>query len=71
MRGQSNLTLYEIFFELEIGISDRFPSLNPFTIRRTRSSEVFILVERLSNYNSYQGKKSKSKNRRLAGDNWF
>lgn len=67
-----NLSLYEIFFELEVGLCERFPSLSPFDIRRTRGHEVFLLMERLAGYNKRNKKGVHTTQvRRPAGDNWF
>lgn len=58
---------------MEVGISERFPSLSPVTVRRTRAAEVFTLIRRLNNYNAYRTKDSGKKKiiRRPAGDDWF
>lgn len=72
------MSLYEIFFELEISLIERFPSLTPFTVRQTKATEVFLLIRRLNNYTEYKDKDYKIKNnkpvkviRRPAGDDWF
>lgn len=72
------MSLYEIFFELEIILIERFPSLTPFTIRQTKATEVFLLIRRLDNYSEYKDKDIKIKDnkpvkviRRPAGDDWF
>lgn len=69
--GQSNLSLYEIFFEIELNISESFPGLNPFKIRREKAKEVFLLIRRLNNYNHKSKKKKKMKIRKPASDSWF
>lgn len=58
---------------MEVSISEQFPGLSPFTIRREKATEVFLLMRRLSNYNQYQAINSGKKNiiRRPAGDDWF
>lgn len=76
MPGQSDLSLYETFFEMEINLSDRFTALTPIVIRRSRASEIFLLIRRLSIYNE---KKNSDTNpvtgakviRIPAGDTWF
>ena len=63
-----------MFFEMEISICERFPSLSPFDVRQERASEVFLLVRRMNNYNAYQSKNTKGNKkivRRRAGDDWF
>ena len=58
---------------MELSICDRFNSLSPFAVRRTKASEVFLLIRRMNNYNHYKTKKNSKKNviRRAASDNWF
>ena len=67
------MSLYEVFFEMEINICDRFPALSPFDVRRTKGAEVFLLMRRLNNYSDYQKKDSGKKKviRKKAGDDWF
>jgi len=56
---------------MELSLSERFPSLSPFSIRKERASEVFLLIRRLNNSTSKNNKKKSTKIRRPAGDNWF
>lgn len=63
------MTLYEIFFELEVGMCERFPALTPFEVRRQRAHEVFLLISRLYGYNKNNSKPKQI--RKPAGDNWF
>lgn len=65
------MSLYDMFFELELNICDRFPNLSPFDVRKQRVREVFLLVRRLNNFNSKKTKEIKRQTRRPAGDNWF
>ena len=72
------MTLYETFFEMELSICERFPSLTPFQVRRERATEVFLLVRRLNNHTEKQSKQNTQLNkddkkviRRPAGDDWF
>ena len=63
-----------MIFDIEVSISDRFPSLNPIEIRKTRASEIFLLIKRLGRKNRRETKKKNKKQniiRRPAGDNWF
>ena len=55
---------------MELTLCERFPSLNPFQIRKEKACEVFLLLRRLRNNNEKQHKKT-NKIRRPAGDNWF
>ena len=59
--------LYQAFFDLQMSICEKFPSMSPFDVRRERLSEVFLLMRRLKT----QNKGAKKKQRRPAGDNWF
>lgn len=58
-----------------MALAGRFPSLDPFQIRRQRASVVFEMVRRLNDYDARQktekGTKTKKKIRRPAGDDWF
>ena len=59
---------------MEIGICNRFPALTPFSIRREKAHEVFLLINRLHSYNKNvdeNGQRKPRKIRRPAGDNWF
>lgn len=56
---------------MELTISERFPGLNPISIRREKAKEVFLLIRRLKNDNKIQRQQKKSKRRKPAGDNWF
>ena len=63
-----------MIFDIEVSISERFPSLNPIEIRKTRASEIFLLIKRLGRKNRRETKKKNKKQnitRRPAGDNWF
>ena len=70
--------MYEIFFEMELIIVRRFPSVSPFQIRREKAAEVFRFVKRLIRYDRRQAEQKKTEEsgdgkviRRPAGDNWF
>ena len=74
------MSLYELFFQMELNISDRFPALTPIKIRKTKATEIFLLLRRLTKHNqreqkdaaAYTSKTSGKKIiRRKAGDNWF
>lgn len=40
-----------MFFEMELALCERFPALDPFTLRRTRAAEVFRLMSRINDQN--------------------
>lgn len=67
------MSLYEMFFEMELGLCERFPSLTPFQIRREKAKEVFLLIKRLkqSNINKKETNGKPNVIRRRAGDDWF
>lgn len=66
--------IYDALFEMEMNLSERFPSMTPLMLRREKAREVFLLINR---YNRYSAKeKEKQKNgkriiRKPAGDDWF
>ena len=62
------MPLYEVFFDLELNLCERFPALTPFQIRKEKASEVFLLIKRLNDKGIH---KKINKIRRPAGDNWF
>lgn len=55
---------------MEVNLCERFSGVTPFSIRREKAREVFILLKR---FNRYARKKKGKKTiiRRPAGDNWF
>lgn len=54
---------------MEMVISERFPCLSPFDIRKQRAYEVFLLIRRLNEYSLNKNKPKKI--RRKANDDWF
>jgi hypothetical protein len=56
---------------LEIEICNRFPAITPFSIRKEKISDVFLLVRRLRIYDQANIDKKKKKKRRPASDSWF
>lgn len=42
------VSLYELFFELEDNLCQRYSGLTPFDVRREKVSEVFLLVKRIN-----------------------
>ena len=73
------MTLYEVFFEVEMTLSERFTNLNPIIIRKEKAKEIFLLIRRLNNYTEKQNeeyrkthtKSGKKVIRRKAQDDWF
>lgn len=71
--GVVNTPIYELLFDLECSLCERFQALTPFQIRREKAKEVFLLIKRLNKKNKENFKKKNKKKviRRPAGDNWF
>lgn len=40
--------MYEVFFDLEDNLCQRYPALTPFIVRRERVGEVFLLINRIN-----------------------
>ena len=70
-----DLSLFDLFFNLEVSLCERFPSLSPFDLRREKASEVFLLTRRLQKYNENKKKTHTPEGKRIiykkAGDTWF
>ena len=58
---------------MEVSICEKFGAVSPFSIRREKAREVFLLIRRLNSYNTQRKAKKSSRNsiRRPASDNWF
>lgn len=70
---EDDTPIYDALFEMEMNLSERFPSMTPLTLRKEKAHEVFLLLNR---FNRYSRKKEKQENgkriiRRPAGDDWF
>ena len=67
-----NTPVYDLLFDMEMGIVNAFPSFTPLSLRREKAREVYTLIVR---YNKYSRKKKKNKGkqiiRRPAPDTWF
>lgn len=68
-----NTPIYQVLFEMEVMLCERFPAFTPISLRREKATEVFNLITR---YNIYSAKKQKNAKkpkiiRRPAGDDWF
>lgn len=50
------MTLYELFFDLELSLIERFPQLTPFSIRKEKACEVWLLLRRLTAHNERKEK---------------
>lgn len=65
----TNLTLYQTYFDFELELCKLFSALTPFSIRKEKAREVFLLMKRLNDANKRQSRPTKIK--RQAGDDWF
>lgn len=68
------MTLYQSLFDLTQNLCKLYPALTPFSVRRERAKEVFLLIKRINTQpKTKDGQKvdSKGRIRRPAGDNWF
>lgn len=66
--------IYDALFEMEMNLSERFPSMTPLTLRREKAREVFLLINRYNRYSAKEKKKQKNGKRIIrkpAGDDWF
>ena len=69
---ESNLTLYQTLFDLQLTICERF-NMSPFQLRREPFHEVCILLGRVNDHadRNPKGKQGDTVIRRKAKDNWF
>ncbi len=63
--------LHAILFDAVVATCDRFPSLNPFEVRRTQMSEFCRLLSDMSGHGAREKRRRKRANWRPAGDSWF
>lgn len=75
-KGGSIASLYQILFELQITLCDKFKGLNPFILRHETVKEVFLLIRRLNSVQDYgyehvQGSKGEVIRRPASDDSWF
>ena len=47
--------MYEVFFDLNINLCDRFTGLDPFTVRKQRFHDVMLIFRRLAERNKTNG----------------
>lgn len=60
-----------MIFGIQVALCDRFPALDPLTIRRTPMSEFCLLASRLVQYQRAKRRRERFKDWRPAGDKWF
>ena len=63
--------LHAVLFDAVIATCGRFPSLDPFQVRRTEISEFCRLLADMAGHNARERRRAKRANWRPAGDNWF
>lgn len=60
--------LYELMFNLTNQICEKYKSINPFSIRREKSGEVFLLIKRINKSNKRIITKNEQEIRKSNGD---
>ena len=81
------ISLYDLFFELEDNLCQRYSALTPFIVRREKVGEVFLLVRRVNALNRRKNglqskpisgekvwidsKGNKHIRRKAMNDNWY
>ena len=68
--------MYEVFFDLNINLCDRFTGLDPFTVRKQRFHDVMLIFRRLAERNKKKRKtegytKSGVTYRPAKNDDWY
>ena len=69
-----DMTIYQALFEMTNTLCKIYPALTPFSVRRERVKEVFLLYRRIiTKSKTEEGQKVDSQGRILvpAGDDWF
>jgi hypothetical protein len=70
-----NTPVYDVLFQMQMSLCNRFMSLTPLDLRKEKAREVFILFSRYIRYSKNEKKKNtlngKKIIRRPASDNWF
>ena len=67
--------MYEDFFDITVGLCNRFSALDPIKVRRYPAHEVFLMWKRVIDYDErHKDKKGNNGSgvvRKPAGDDWF
>jgi hypothetical protein len=63
--------VFDLLFELEVGLCERFTAFTPISLRKEKAREVFLLITRNINYSNKNSKQKKKVYRKPAGDDWF
>lgn len=56
-----------MFFELELALCEKFPSLSPFDIRRETLYDVFLLVRRMNETKNKENDSTKKHYKKVNG----
>lgn len=74
-KGGNDASLYQILFDLQITLCEKFSGLTPFVLRRETMQEVFLLMKRFDSAQMQQKEPIHQSNndviRRPATDDWF
>ena len=63
--------LHQALFDAEVALSDRYPSLNPFSIRKMPFGEFCHVLEGTKQAAKNANRRQKRKNWVPATDSWF
>lgn len=72
-----NTPIYDVLFEMEMTLCDRFAQFTPLALRKERAKDVFTMVVRYNKYMIKENRKNKRTKdgkrivRRPASDTWF
>jgi hypothetical protein len=70
-----NTPIYDVLFQMQIGLCNRFTQFTPLSLRREKAREVFTLIVRYNRYSKEDKKKNTLNGKRIirkpASDNWF
>lgn len=75
-KGSDSASLYQILFDMQITLCEKFKGLNPFILRNERMQEVFLLIKRLNNAQTQINEPTIQSNgdvirRPASDDSWF
>lgn len=67
--------LYDIMFEMQVNLCERFPAFTPLMLRKEKARHVFRMFIRYLKYAKKEAKHRDNKGKRIirrpAGDTWF
>lgn len=62
------MSLYDVIFDLEMILCERFPNLDPLTLSEYRAVDVFTLVRNLNLYSKRENETSSNNNTKTTVD---